>query len=209
MRSYKISNKGTTSLFNNKFLEKLTRTNFLFPVLFYFISAAAIMVYAYTIMPDQIWKAIYYFPVGVIVFSFMEYTIHRFLFHFEPKNEKQVELKFKIHGVHHAFPRDKDRLAMPPVISVLLALVFYFIFRGLLGTDVYLFFPGFLSGYSIYLIIHYSIHRFRPPSGFLKILWTHHALHHYKDENSAFGVSFPVWDYLFRTLPQHRSSAEK
>jgi sterol desaturase/sphingolipid hydroxylase (fatty acid hydroxylase superfamily) len=138
----------------------------------------------------------------------VEYLLHRFVFHFDPKNEKQADIKFKIHGVHHAYPRDKDRLAMPPVISIVLALFFYGLFRLILGSDVIMFFPGFLAGYSTYLIIHYAVHRFRPPLNFLKILWTHHALHHYKDENTAFAVSMPVWDYIFRTLPEKPSSVK-
>ncbi|MEP7263822.1 MAG: sterol desaturase family protein [Bacteroidota bacterium] len=205
MKSYKISNKGTTELFQNKLLESLTRTNILVPVLFYFLSGAAILIYADTIVKDDIWKAVYLVPLGILSFTLVEYMIHRFLFHFEPKNERQKELKFKIHGVHHAFPRDKDRLAMPPVISICIGILFYVVFKWVLKEEVWLFFPGFLTGYSIYLIIHYSIHRFRPPANFLKILWTHHSLHHYKDENSAFGVSLPLWDYIFRTLPENKN----
>lgn len=206
MRSHKISNKGTDKLFRNAILESLTRTNFLFPVILYLVAALSILYYAYGHNIHFFWNVLVWFPLGILIFSLTEYLIHRFLFHFEAKNETETALKYKIHGVHHAYPRDKDRLAMPPVISILLALLFYFLFKGLLSEEVLLFFPGFLSGYSIYLIIHYAVHRYRPPRNFLKILWTHHALHHYKDEHSAFGVSMPLWDYIFRTLPQHRKS---
>jgi sterol desaturase/sphingolipid hydroxylase (fatty acid hydroxylase superfamily) len=206
MRSYKISNKGTTSLFNNRFLEALTRTNFLFPVIMYMVLSVALSAFA-LLSGNRFIDLLFYFPVGLLIFSLVEYLIHRFLFHFEAKSEKMEELKYKIHGVHHAFPRDKDRLAMPPVISVCLALLFYGIFRLLLAEKVFLFFPGFLAGYSIYLIIHYSVHRFRPPKNFLRILWSHHALHHYKSEDTAFAVSMPLWDYIFRTLPEKSPQA--
>ncbi|MEL6652049.1 MAG: fatty acid hydroxylase, partial [Bacteroidota bacterium] len=26
--------------------------------------------------------------------------------------------------------------------------------------------------------------------------------HHYKDDTVAFGVSSPLWDYVFRTMPK-------
>lgn len=93
---------------------------------------------------------------------------------------------------------------MPPLMSIVLALVFYMIFRWAMGPKVLLFFPGFLAGYSTYLMIHYAVHRFRPPANFFRILWTHHALHHYKEEDTAFGVSNPLWDYIFGTMP-HKS----
>jgi 4-hydroxysphinganine ceramide fatty acyl 2-hydroxylase len=204
MRSYKISNKGTISLFNNKLLEALTRTNFLFPLLLYFLLSIAMIIYNIYQQRADLFEMIWCIPAGILFFTLIEYIIHRFVFHFDAKNEKQEAIKFKMHGVHHAYPRDKERLAMPPVISICLALIFYGLFKLILGHYVYYFFPGFLSGYSIYLLIHYSIHRFRPPRNFLKILWTHHALHHYKDENAAYGVSMPLWDYVFKTLPPEK-----
>ena len=204
MEHYKISNKGTTALFNNRFFESLTRTHFMVPIALYTISAIVIVNYTFYINMAAPWQMFYLIPLGIFSFSLVEYALHRFAFHFEAKTEKQQQVKYKIHGVHHEYPRDKDRLAMPPVISICIALVFYGIFKLLLGDLVLYFFPGFLLGYCIYLFIHYSVHRFAPPRNFLKILWTHHALHHYKDENSYFGVSLPLWDYVFGTLPESK-----
>ena len=43
------------------------------------------------------------FMVGLPVWSFMEYILHRFLFHLEPKNESTflITLHFFLHGQHH------------------------------------------------------------------------------------------------------------
>lgn len=201
MRSYDVKNKGTTALFDNKLLEALTRTHFAFPVTMYFAFSVFILSYAAIQTDLEFWRVLYMFPLGLFTFSLVEYVIHRWIFHFNAVSEKQIQLKYKIHGVHHEYPRDKDRLVMPPVLSLVLALLFYGLFSFFTGRFVLLFFPGFLSGYSIYLLIHYAIHRYRPPSNFLKFLWTHHALHHYKSEDTAFGVSNPLWDYVFGTMP--------
>jgi 4-hydroxysphinganine ceramide fatty acyl 2-hydroxylase len=210
MKNYKISNKGTKKLFDNKLLERLTRTHFLIPVLLYYFLSVAFLAFAYFKIDVTFWKVIYLFPIGMIMFSFVEYLIHRYIFHFNAETEKEEELKYHIHGVHHEFPRDKDRLVMPPVMSILIAVVFYFIFSLVFNEYVWLIFPGFLSGYSTYLVIHYSVHRFRPPDNFLKYLWKHHSLHHYKSEETAFSVSFPVWDILFGTMPDTiKSPADK
>lgn len=205
MRSYKIDNNGTTSLFKNRFLESLTRTHFAFPVTLYYAMAISILIYAFYQQKLELISFLYLFPLGFLTFTLVEYSIHRWVFHFTPHSEKQELIKYKIHGVHHQFPKDKDRLVMPPVISILMALLFYGLFSGWMGSKVLFFFPGFLTGYSTYLIIHYIVHRFHPPKNIFKVLWTHHALHHYKSEDVAFAVSFPFWDYLFRTLPAAKS----
>ena len=204
VRSYEIKNKGSASLFKNRFLEALTRTHFAFPVTLYFVCAATIIISTLLNSKSNSLLIFIFFPLGVITFSFVEYCIHRFIFHFNASNEREEKIKYHIHGVHHEYPRDKDRLVMPPVLSIILAVLFYLLFKLILGSYVLYFFPGFLSGYSIYLLIHYAVHRYRPPKNFLKVLWTHHALHHYESEDTAFAVSMPIWDHLFNTMPRRK-----
>jgi sterol desaturase/sphingolipid hydroxylase (fatty acid hydroxylase superfamily) len=110
-------------------------------------------------------------------------------------------LQYKIHGIHHEFPKDKDRLAMPPLLSVTIATVLLLLLRLIMGDLVFAFLPGFLVGYSSYLAVHYMVHAFQPPKNFLKMLWVHHSVHHYKEGEKAFGVSSPLWDHVFRSMP--------
>ena len=51
---------------------------------------------------------------------------------------------------------------------------------------------------------HYSVHAFPPPKNILKHLWINHALHHYQQSNAAYGVSSPLWDLFFKTMPEKR-----
>ena len=192
-------------MFENPVLEGLTRTNFWFPVTMYYVAAAGIFIYGLFTETFLWWQILLYLTIGLIVFSFVEYLVHRFLFHFPAVTKKQKEMLYTMHGVHHEFPRDKDRLVMPPVISVLLAIGFFFLFHAVIGKIVYLFYPGFIAGYSTYLFIHYAVHAYRPPNNFLKYLWKHHSLHHYKDTDTAFAVSFPLWDIMFGTMPKEKN----
>jgi hypothetical protein len=64
----------------------------------------------------------------MVTFTLVEYLIHRYIFHFTPSNEGEEKLQYNIHGVHHEFPKDKDRLAMPPVLSILVAIFFFILF---------------------------------------------------------------------------------
>jgi sterol desaturase/sphingolipid hydroxylase (fatty acid hydroxylase superfamily) len=149
------------------------------------------------------------FVVGVVVWSLTEYTVHRFIFHFEPKNPPPwlERMIFLFHGIHHAQPWDKTRLVMPPAVSVPLALLFYFLFSRIVGgvmsapqwVDVL--FSGFVVGYVAYDMIHYATHHLPLKWGALKWLKKHHMLHHYKTPNERYGVSSPAWDVVFGTYP--------
>ena len=103
----------------------------------------------------------------------------------------------------YEFPRDKERLFMPPVPSLIIASIVFSIFFFIMKEQTYLFFPGFVSGYLIYGSMHYAIHAMAPPFRFMKSWWRYHHLHHYKSPDKGFGVSSPFWDHIFRTVPRY------
>jgi 4-hydroxysphinganine ceramide fatty acyl 2-hydroxylase len=110
---------------------------------------------------------------------------------------------YKLHGIHHEYPRDRERLFMPPVPSLVVASFFFGLQYLLMGWHVLAFFPGFLFGYLLYGSMHYAIHAFSPPS-YLKALWRNHHLHHYKYPDQGFGVSSVLWDHIFGTIPPRK-----
>ncbi len=193
--------KGSATLMKNPHLEKFSRTHIAFPlILFSLISAILI----YTGIIEKGFKTphmILLFAGGFFLFTLVEYLMHRYLFHLPATSPKRKKFAYTMHGVHHDYPKDKSRLAMPPVLSLILASLFFLIFRVLMGDFAFGFLAGFLMGYTLYLTIHYSIHAFRVPGNFLKILWHHHSIHHYREPNRAFGVSSPLWDMVFGTMP--------
>jgi sterol desaturase/sphingolipid hydroxylase (fatty acid hydroxylase superfamily) len=144
------------------------------------------------------------FFFGVLLWTLLEYTIHRWLFHYEPRTETGKKIHFLVHGVHHEYPRDRTRLVMPLLVSIPLAVGFYFLFKFIFGVYYLSAFSGLVFGYVCYDSIHYATHHFKMRgkiSGFLK---EYHLKHHYNDPNSAFGVSNPLWDYVFSTVPEKR-----
>lgn len=203
-----ISNQGTKVLFSNHLLERLTRTHFLFPVILFYALSVLMMLIALLFIHYGILIAISLFISGVFAFTLTEYLIHRFLFHFNATTEKEKKVQYIIHGVHHEFPKDKDRLVMPPAVSLLLAVFFFLGYLLLMKEMAFPFFSGFCFGYSTYLIIHYSVHRYRPPKNFLRILWKHHALHHYREDEGNYSVSFPFWDFVFRSSLKLKKSED-
>ncbi|WGH75953.1 sterol desaturase family protein [Tenacibaculum tangerinum] len=149
------------------------------------------------------------FFAGLFVFTLVEYLMHRYVYHIKPHTHTMEDMSYKMHGVHHDYPKDKKRLAMPPILALILATLFFILYRVILGDLVFGFLAGFLMGCTIYLTIHYSVHIFRVHKKFLKTLWYHHAVHHYRQPNKAFGVSSPLWDYVFNTMPKLRTETKE
>ncbi len=148
------------------------------------------------------------FLLGIFLWTLIEYTLHRFVFHFPARGKRQERIIFLFHGVHHAQPQCKTRLVMPPAVSIPLAFVFYglftLVFRYIFHISwwIYPLFAGTLFGYLVYDMIHYSTHHLPMRSGYAKFLKRYHMMHHFKTPNQRFGVSSPVWDMVFRTRPQ-------
>lgn len=198
------TNKKTIRLFSSPWLERLTRTHSFVPVFLFIIYAGGLMVASIRFAEIAVATAIGLFLVGLVVFTWTEYQIHRRVFHLKPSTPKRAKLQYTIHGVHHELPEDKSRLAMPPVLSLAIASGLVLLFKWILGSFSFAFLAGFFTGYAAYLFVHYLVHAYRPPKNRFKILWRHHFIHHYKDDTCAFGVSSPLWDYIYRTMPKKK-----
>ena len=192
--------KGTKQLFKNPILESLTRTHISVPLVIFFTYAAGLLYWSVTHTSLSILATVGMFFVGMIAFTWVEYMVHRYVFHMTGNTERKAKMQYTMHGVHHEYPKDKERLAMPPILSITLATILLFVFRMILGDFVFSFLPGFLVGYAMYLSVHYMVHAFQPPKNFFKILWVNHSIHHYKNGEEVFGVSSPLWDYIYGTI---------
>jgi len=192
---------GGGRIFKNPVLEALTKTHIAIP-LGLFWTAGIITLWYSIAMLDVSWtSALLFFFLGAFFFTLIEYLMHRYLYHIPAETEKKRKFQYTIHGVHHDHPRDKSRLALPPILSIVLAVLFISLYRLIMGDLGYAFGGGFLFGYSTYLAAHYAIHMYKPPKNFLSIIWKHHNLHHFVGDDGAFGVSSPFWDHVFGTMP--------
>ncbi|MBI1769045.1 MAG: sterol desaturase family protein [Bacteroidetes bacterium] len=196
----KPQSKGTKRLFKNPILEKLTRTHIAVPLVIFLLYASVLLYWSVTHTSLSAGTTIGMFFLGVFAFTWFEYLTHRYIFHMSTGTEKRAKVQYTMHGIHHEYPKDKERLAMPPLISISIATILLFVLRLILGDLVFSFLPGFLVGYAFYLSIHYMIHTFQPPKNFFKVLWINHSMHHYKDGVEIFGVSSPLWDYVYGTI---------
>jgi sterol desaturase/sphingolipid hydroxylase (fatty acid hydroxylase superfamily) len=184
-------------IFKNNLFELLSKTPWFVPIVFFL----PIVVYLFLISELYLTHSFLLFFFGLIFWTFTEYTLHRFVFHYEPKSEWGKKLHWTFHGVHHDFPMDSYRLVMPPFISLLLGGLFYLAFLSILGKVLSPSFgSGFFFGYLIYDIGHYAIHHFAFKSRFFLKIKQHHMKHHFQEPNKGFGVSTPLWDFIFKTI---------
>ena len=195
-------------IFKNPVLEILTKAPPQVSALTYLIVIAGLILMSWNLGKiDQPGNAILWFFGAFVFWTFFEYFAHRYFFHLDhyfPNSKLAARLSYIFHGIHHDYPKDKQRLAMPPVLSVVIGTILLLIFELVLDKYSFSTLAGFMTGYAFYLLVHYSVHIFRPPNNILKELWKNHAIHHYKDDSIMYGVSSPIWDYVFRTLPKDK-----
>lgn len=199
MKFDKIKNKGQARLFESRYLEMLTKTHPLVIWAMYVPIIGYMLYYSYASLGFSIARVATVFFGAMFFWTFFEYIMHRYIFHLSSENPRVRRIIYVMHGNHHEYPRDKQRLFMPPVPSLILASVIFGAQYLFLQNITFMFFPGFMLGYLIYGSMHYAIHAWNPPFRFMKALWRNHHLHHYKGDEKGFGVSSSLWDYVFGT----------
>ena len=199
-KKFVTNSEKSSRMFQSNLLEALSKVHFMIPIIIY---VPLIIYWVYLSFERYNQTAIViseYFLLGLFIWSLAEYTLHRFVFHYQPTSRIGKRLHFILHGVHHDYPSDKLRLVMPPSISLILALIFFLFFSIFLSDALlYPFFAGFVLGYLFYDITHYAIHHFNFKGKIWKKIKQHHMLHHYSDADKGYGVTSKIWDIAFKS----------
>src|SRR5438093_4070407 len=195
-----ISNKNeTVRMFESDFMEFFSRVHPAIPLILY-LPVIVYMLYVSLRQRQLSFVAVVaLFLLGVLLWTLIEYLIHRYVFHYEPKTRVGKRLHYVIHGVHHDYPNDARRLVMPPSISVPLAFLFYAIFLLIFWRLTPAVFAGLVFGYVCYDMLHYATHHFPMKLGAWPLVKQYSLPHHYEVDRFGYGISSPLWDYVFRT----------
>jgi|SRR5689334_1433026 len=137
------------------------------------------------------------FAGGWLLWTWVEYHVHRFLMH--PKSENHKTGTSRSHLHHHKEPRELE-------VNLFCRILLLIFNCGLVTiacrlNDYFTFFAGFSWGSAAFCYIHYLLHckwtrRFMPRHH------RFHIYHHCKYTNKCFGVSVSWWDRLFGTIPE-------
>lgn len=201
-----IVSKEGPRFFENDILEFLTRTHWWaipliwLPVVCWFVSKSVLIGYT----APQIFLLM---VAGIFVWTLLEYTLHRFLFHIETKSYWGNTLHYLLHGCHHKHPMDGLRLVFPPAATAILLVPFWH-FARLISTPSTCpaLFGGGLLGYVMYDVTHYYLHHGQPTSEVPRSLKKYHLNHHFRIQDKGFGITSSLWDRVFGTLPQSKAA---
>jgi sterol desaturase/sphingolipid hydroxylase (fatty acid hydroxylase superfamily) len=200
VKSYVSNEDESLRLFQSDFLEKLTKVHPITPVLIFTPVVIFLIWEAYKVFHLNLVSISGLFVGGALFWTIFEYTLHRYVFHFEPEEGFFKKVHFLFHGIHHAYPRDSRRLVMPPSVSIPLSAAIYFLCTLIFPTRTLPgFFAGFLFGYLCYDMIHFGIHNLNFKNKAWMAIRNHHYRHHYNDKTRGFGVSSPLWDLIFKS----------
>lgn len=141
------------------------------------------------------------FPLGWVAWQLMEYVIHRHLFHWEGRGPLTRRFHAIVHGFHHKYPDDEQRLVMPLPVSIGLAVVINAALLPLGRPDVTLpLWNGVLAGYLFYDFTHWSTHFRKPRTEWGRRIRAHHMSHHFADHETNYGISHRWFDGALGTL---------
>jgi cyclopropane-fatty-acyl-phospholipid synthase len=138
------------------------------------------------------WQAVGWMLTGVAGWTLVEYLLHRFVLH-------RVQPFKRWHALHHARPQ--AMIATPTLLTAAL-------FALLVVLPAWWLLPawraaalvsGVLLGYVGYIVLHHAVHH--GSGAMLRRPKRWHALHHRAGARACYGVSVPLWDHLFRSMP--------
>lgn len=165
----------------------------------------------YSVMNWTMSKLIPTYLISVACWPFLEFFLHRVVYHMGSSSYWGNTMHFLFHGVHHLTPMDKTRLVAPPLLTIIISTP--------VTSLIYAFSPspgfawtmtaGLFSGYLVYDEIHYWLHHGDLPWEWLRVLKSHHMEHHYSVPDSNFGVSMTLTDHIFGTFWSRESEAQK
>lgn len=184
-------------MFRRRWLDQLTRVHPLTP---YAIGLPLAAFAVYRASSEYAYSEIALLAAaGWLLWTLLEYLMHRCLFHMPGEHESLRIALLLAHGHHHVWPNDPRRIAATLVQLLSLLLLIYGLLALLLSPATsWAVFGGVLLGYTAYEAVHWMAHHGQPRIPILRALKKHHLRHHL-EPGSRWGISSPLWDWVFAT----------
>ena len=133
---------------------------------------------------------------GLLGWTLLEYVIHAWLGHL-PKGKILTSREHLAHHVDILYFTPfalKVRGAIPVLAGVLAGVSAAFGLPAGIGAT-----SGVAVGWTIYEVVHQSIHVNGPRSAWSRWAARHHLEHHFRNPRANHGVTTPIWDLLLGT----------
>eukprot|EP00899_Mesostigma_viride_P003899 jgi/Mesvir1/1350/Mv19483-RA.3 len=154
--------------FYSDIVEFLSRTEwYVVPLLW--LPLAFLLIAGASVLASSLLHVVGAMAAGIMVWTLVEYGIHRFVFHLPTSSYWGNSLHFIVHGCHHKHPLDRLRLVFPPAaICNIVITIFAVNLVAFRTTYALAMGGGTMVGYAVYDCIHYYLHHGKPKSGYLK-----------------------------------------
>lgn len=138
---------------------------------------------------------------GLLLWTLIEYCLHRFVFHWTQVSEPWRTLFSGLHMSHHRDPKDPGLIIAPPTLALVDSVLIFLILWGLTwnwGIALILM-AGIDLGYIFYEWVHFGVHEFKWNHGLFGYYKRYHFYHHFQQPKELYGVTCPLWDSVFKT----------
>jgi sterol desaturase/sphingolipid hydroxylase (fatty acid hydroxylase superfamily) len=145
--------------------------------------------------------------LGLLAWTLIEWLAHRAM-HADVNIAWISRLQDEAHLRHHREPDDLEHSVVHLTASIPIS--------GLLLTAAWLiggswphawaWTAGVLLGYMLYEFVHLTSHG-GPRTQPLRMLHSYHLRHHFQQSDRGFGVTSPLWDWVFSTMPARHPSS--
>lgn len=186
-------------LFKSRILDAIfSQAHFTVPLFFYLPLIGFFIYRGIWVMEAPVLPSIGLFFAGLFIWTFFEYSLHRWMLHWIPDNRWGKKVNFWVHGIHHYYPKDTRVVPLGRSIPgyALLWVIFYFVCGPIYWHAV---FSGFILGYLAYEMVHYASHNSRWQNKWFQKLQKHHMYHHFRNPDSSYGFTGTFWDWIFKT----------
>ena len=139
---------------------------------------------------------------GLLSWGLVEYAVHRWVLHRVPRSEGFNLPGNLTHLRHHDDPQSLQRLNVQLTESLPICVVYYLAAWAISGSwqmATYLF-TGLMAGYFFYEYLDFQAHHGTSRTRLIRYLRKYHNQHHHYDATVRYGVTSPLFDYLFGTL---------
>lgn len=134
---------------------------------------------------------------GIIMWTFLEYVLHRFLGHVHKgKNFFKTE-----HLLHHSKANYFAPVFKKIIAALMVAVILFLLLNFIVETiNALTFVIGLIGMYAAYENTHYRYHSSDPLIPPFIILRKHHFYHHFHNPKVNHGVTTRFWDRVFGTF---------
>ncbi|MBN8610845.1 MAG: sterol desaturase family protein [Deltaproteobacteria bacterium] len=136
------------------------------------------------------------FAAGLILWTFLEYVLHRFAFHERMLGQRVAREHLEHHAkVDHFAPLSHKVALAVPVLGAIFGLA-WLVTTAPIAAGLAL---GVVTGWLSYEVLHRRIHVAAPLNAYGRWARRHHLSHHFGNAKLNHGVSSPIWDHVFGT----------